>query len=141
VEHGTVNAYGNKGCRCNLCREAWRLYYHERKRTPQLLEKKRERQRKRYFQSTDKEKAYWKTQRAERRRANAQWVRDYKASNPCAECGNVFPYQVMDFHHLGKKKYNVSQMAANGHSLKKIQEEIAKCDLLCANCHRLKLLP
>lgn len=29
--HGTVNMYVNQKCRCLECREAWRVYYHERR--------------------------------------------------------------------------------------------------------------
>jgi hypothetical protein len=32
LNHGTVNAYGNQGCRCGECVEAWRVYQREVKR-------------------------------------------------------------------------------------------------------------
>jgi len=58
---------------------------------------------------------------------------------PCADCGQRYPYYVMDFDHReGEiKLFNVSSL--NGHrrtSRKKLLDEIAKCDVVCANCHR-----
>lgn len=41
----------------------------------------------------------------------------------------------LDFHHLGDKKYNISSIFTNL-SIKEIEEEIQKCIILCANCHR-----
>jgi len=56
---------------------------------------------------------------------------------PCTDCGKKFPPYVMDLHHVrGKKAANISQMKRG--SVKKLEEEIAKCDLLCANCHRIR---
>jgi len=55
------------------------------------------------------------------------------------DCGGDFPSCVMDFDHRDPtaKKYNVSQMLYR-FSWKKIQDEIEKCDLVCANCHRIR---
>ena len=45
---------------------------------------------------------------------------------------------VMDFDHLGKteKKFNISDVIRRGYSKATILAEIAKCELVCANCHR-----
>lgn len=58
-------------------------------------------------------------------------------NKPCKDCQGWFePYQ-MDFDHISDNKAcNVSQMVAMGYSLEKILVEIAKCELVCANCHR-----
>ena len=57
---------------------------------------------------------------------------------PCADCGHKFPTYVMDFDHVrGEKSFNISR--GRGHSIKKLKEEIAKCDIVCANCHRIRL--
>lgn len=57
-----------------------------------------------------------------------------KESNPCADCGNFFPYYVMDFDHLKNKEHNVSQIT----SLDVLAQEIAKCEIVCSNCHRTR---
>lgn len=55
---------------------------------------------------------------------------------PCTDCKNNFPYYVMDFDHVrGEKSFNIS-IAAGKYSLARIKEEIEKCDVVCANCHR-----
>jgi len=52
----------------------------------------------------------------------------------CARCGYDKCYDALDFHHIGEKLF---ALAANWHrSWKSIEEEIKKCELLCANCHR-----
>lgn len=65
-------------------------------------------------------------------------IRQYKESTPCKDCGNTFPHFVTDFDHLHNKKANVSWLVKRGASLITIQNEIKKCDLVCANCHRIR---
>jgi hypothetical protein len=55
----------------------------------------------------------------------------------CSSCGGEFPLEVYDFHHVGEKDLNPSYMIAN-RSLEAVVEEISKCVLLCANCHRIE---
>lgn len=58
-------------------------------------------------------------------------------SKPCSSCGGRYHPCIMDFHHTGDdKSYAVSKMKT--YSMEKIKAEIAKCILLCANCHRMK---
>ena len=59
---------------------------------------------------------------------------------PCTDCSGIFPPYVMDFDHLpGRRKVDaVSQMALDVLKWKTIEEEIAKCELVCANCHRIR---
>lgn len=62
----------------------------------------------------------------------------YKASRPCKDCGNKFHPEVMEFDHVrGEKLFQLSD-AVRGKSLRDIATEIAKCDLVCANCHRIR---
>lgn len=58
---------------------------------------------------------------------------------PCADCKRTFPRVAMDFDHVkGLKFDNVSRMMRQGYSLKRIREEIAKCEVVCACCHRVR---
>jgi len=59
-------------------------------------------------------------------------------SHPCMDCRIVYPYYVMDFDHrdANDKNCNVSQMRSS--TKEKLLAEIAKCDLVCANCHRIR---
>lgn len=70
----------------------------------------------------------------ERMKAAARELIRQAKSVPCADCGQKFPYYVMDFDHLTDKSMNVSKMVT--YSLTRIRDEIAKCDVVCANCHR-----
>lgn len=64
-------------------------------------------------------------------------VVEYKESNPCADCGRFFPAHVMDLDHVrGVKFRSVSKMGT--YSETRLLEELAKCDLVCANCHRVR---
>lgn len=69
-------------------------------------------------------------------RAAVRALVDAAKSIPCAECGLTFDPICMDFDHRpGEVKVrNVSQMR----DIEQIKLEIAKCDVVCANCHRLR---
>lgn len=73
-------------------------------------------------------------------RTTALEVAMYKEDNPCVDCGNFFPQECMDFDHRdwSSKSNNVGTMVAHGHNRDKIWDEIAKCDLVCSNCHRTR---
>lgn len=60
----------------------------------------------------------------------------FKDKKTCADCNQSFPYWVMDFDHLLKKTMNISKMCR--WSEQKILEEIEKCELVCAVCHRIR---
>lgn len=58
---------------------------------------------------------------------------------PCADCGQRFPTVAMDFDHVrGRKDYDISKMRNNNSSLEALHREIAKCDVVCACCHRIR---
>lgn len=57
---------------------------------------------------------------------------------PCKDCKKEGPPYVMQFDHLGDKKYEIKQMVFGGHSLANIFKEIAKCEVVCANCHAIR---
>jgi hypothetical protein len=62
---------------------------------------------------------------------------DEQKAGPCHDCGGKFPPCVMDFDHVrGVKHRSVSLMRLNAFAA--ILAEIAKCDLVCANCHRIR---
>ena len=68
----------------------------------------------------------------------AQYLRDLKTSTPCVDCRISYPYYVMDFDHVrGQKHANVMELVSTL-SKKKIDEEIAKCEIVCSNCHRIR---
>jgi hypothetical protein len=66
-------------------------------------------------------------------------ILDSVRARPCADCGVRFPLFVMQFDHRdpSQKRYLVSQMPGRV-KLATLMEEIAKCDVVCANCHRVR---
>jgi len=54
----------------------------------------------------------------------------------CSMCQQMYPPEVYDFHHLGDKVEAPSNIIGNG-SVEAIANELEKCVLLCANCHRI----
>ena len=72
------------------------------------------------------------------RQRNLEYMLECK-KKPCADCKLTWPTYVLDFDHRdGKIKIgNVAQMVYT-HGLKAIIAEIAKCDLVCSNCHRIR---
>lgn len=56
---------------------------------------------------------------------------------PCSRCSEHYPACVMDFHHQQseEKRFHIRQ--GRHRRWKKIANELQKCDLLCANCHRI----
>ena len=69
------------------------------------------------------------------REAAREFVYQYFLTHPCEKCGETDP-RVLEFHHVGQKDMEITRMTSGGLSLKRIQEEISKCQVLCANCHR-----
>jgi hypothetical protein len=55
----------------------------------------------------------------------------------CQNCGGVFPSAAFDFHHVGEKEEDPSKLISNN-SVERIAQEIERCVLLCANCHRIE---
>lgn len=71
------------------------------------------------------------------------WLIDRYSKRPCMDCTGVFPWIVMDFDHRPEevKEFNVAKLGqykATPERIAKLEKEIAKCDLICANCHRIR---
>lgn len=74
-----------------------------------------------------------------RQRDLAKQYTDAAKDRPCADCGETYPPSVMDFDHVRGEK--VSSLAALRHARggwKKLLAEIEKCEVVCANCHRMR---
>jgi hypothetical protein len=64
------------------------------------------------------------------------WMDDYKKGLHCEWCG-FEDFRALQFHHRDRteKEYNVADMVKQGWSVAALRREIAKCVILCANCH------
>jgi hypothetical protein len=57
----------------------------------------------------------------------------------CIDCGYNKHHAALDFDHVvGQKRYNISNMLNSVMAWKTILEEVAKCELVCSNCHRIR---
>jgi len=73
----------------------------------------------------------------ERREEKKKWFRSYKKEKNCVECGeDDWRCLVFDHKNPEEKKKSVSKMVNSGYAKETILEEITKCQVLCANCHR-----
>jgi hypothetical protein len=81
-------------------------------------------------------KQYYIERAAARRKEMSEWLQDYKATHPCVDCGESDP-ACIQFHHRNpaEKEFNLADAVRRGWSINKILREIAKCDIVCANCH------
>lgn len=93
-----------------------------------------------YYQSN---KSRMRKQMYTRNRArlaeNQEKVFNYLLEHPCVDCGHIEPC-VTEFDHRNpaEKKGNVSKLLHDGYAWSIVYQEIQKCDVRCANCHRRK---
>lgn len=72
------------------------------------------------------------------RRVRKAWLDRIKAESGCNDCNEMNPI-VLQFHHKNpsEKYMTLSRMIAGVKSYDRMQSEVDKCDILCANCHLL----
>ena len=65
------------------------------------------------------------------------WLNEYRKSTSCSVCGESDP-ACLDFHHTNpkEKEFSLGDTKASGFSKKRLLNEIQKCVVVCANCHR-----
>lgn len=119
VKHGTYNEYSNYGCRCRPCTDAARDYERGRRSNP----------------------VYRATQAAGTRRSKARRIavlHQIKVAAGCADCGYHSHAEALDFDHRPgvEKVFSIAQEPHRPWAV--METEIAKCDVVCANCHRVR---
>ena len=98
--------------------------------------KEKERTRAKRFRDKNRQKCL---DSVKQRALQGQTILHELKNKPCSDCGNRFPPGVMDFDHVvGKKEANLSEMKT--YSKRRILSEAEKCDIVCANCHRIRNL-
>ncbi len=116
MEHGTYSYYVNKKCRCAACTEAARLKSVVRRQT-----------------HPNEGPHHSRKFRAQRQ----EWVQGLKQAQGCVDCGYNDHPAALEFDHVtGPKLFNIG---SGGRRTKAdILEEIKKCEVVCANCHRVR---
>jgi hypothetical protein len=64
------------------------------------------------------------------------WIREYKLSHGCVDCGYNAHHAALEFDHTDGKTANISSLK----SIAAVQAEVDRhnCVVRCANCHRIK---
>lgn len=76
-----------------------------------------------------------KEKRREEKKAKKKYLWEYKLKHPCEICGEKHPI-CLTFHHRDKAKKDNEVASLLNNSWKKLKDEIAKCQVLCENCHK-----
>jgi hypothetical protein len=92
---------------------------------------------KNYYDTYDRERTRLVAKNAAIRLELRDRVKALK-SQPCMDCGESYPYYVMDFDHQYDKKFNIGYAVSKNFPISRILEEIVKCDVVCSNCHRIR---
>ncbi|MEF8787340.1 MAG: hypothetical protein V5A45_15545 [Haloarculaceae archaeon] len=80
----------------------------------------------------------YNTERSLDRRSRLRsWVNERKAESGCRRCGQT-EVACLEYHHTNPelKEKAIGELITHGHGKQSLREEMAKCEILCANCHR-----
>lgn len=90
-----------------------------------------------YQKNRDYYLQYDKKHAPKRRKERRDFIIKYKTGKPCFDCNIVYPHYVMDFDHLPQFKKQIEVGSQGNYRSKEfLLKEFAKCELVCANCHR-----
>jgi hypothetical protein len=107
-----------KSDKCRTCKKAYNVEYY--KRTKHIHNPSRH------------------VRREFMREQAKTYVRKLKSA-PCTDCNNTYHFMAMDFDHVQDNKVrDIADMVRHGATIKTLAEEISKCELVCAVCHRLR---
>jgi len=76
-------------------------------------------------------------------KSSIEWIKERYEGTPCLDCSGVFPWVAMDFDHRPEEQKTFT-IASRGSctispsNIAKVEKEIAKCDIICSNCHRVR---
>lgn len=80
---------------------------------------------------------YYKHNTSQQTQRTREWFEEYKKQLKCNRCTES-DFRCLDFHHIdpSQKSFDVSYKASRGCGKELILSEIAKCEVVCSNCHR-----
>lgn len=90
-----------------------------------------------YQDNSDRYKAHRRKNQRRYRAENRARMLEYLSDKECIDCGESDPVVLELDHVRGTKDFDVARMLS-GNGWDRILQELAKCDVRCANCHRRK---
>jgi Zn finger protein HypA/HybF involved in hydrogenase expression len=72
------------------------------------------------------------------KRKAREYIAEAKRNVACADCGGNFPPCCMHFDHVPGRGPKLFNLGSGDYSIKAVQAEIEKCDIVCANCHAIR---
>jgi hypothetical protein len=111
---------GRRGTRCRACRSAYGKVHYEKNRDKYISRTRARRDR------HNERDSYW------------FWLMNYLTSHPCVDCGRTDPIVLQFDHRDGSTKVSTIGAMLSRASWATLLNEVAKCDVRCANCHRLR---
>lgn len=92
-----------------------------------------------YKNRAEERREYNRVYQQNLREAKYEWTNQLKLDNGCAKCGYDEHFAALEFHHRdpSQKTKEVATLIKNNASNDTILAEIAKCDILCSNCHQI----
>jgi len=75
--------------------------------------------------------------KAKRVKAAQDYLWGILIQSKCWDCGERNPI-VLEFDHLKDKTKDVSKMVSQNYGVETIRKEVNKCDVVCANCHKIR---
>ena len=114
-----------------------RQYYRENREEVLAKAKRRNKGEKIVRIKKDPELVRAKTLETKKRRADAnkEWMRNYKMTSGCLDCGYAQNPVALQFDHRPGTVKSFMLSSRPNMSRKRLEEEVAKCDVRCANCH------
>lgn len=92
------------------------------------------------IKTIEQDRGWRSTQPVHQAAKSYQMMHVYLCDHPCVDCGNS-DFRVLEFDHVrGHKTDEISHLLSQGCGWPRIEAEIAKCEVRCANCHRIKTL-
>lgn len=99
--------------------------------------KNKERQKKSQHESYLRNKDKYIARKQKTRRDNKKYVLNIRKNSVCCICG-FNNWMALVFHHRNKdEKIDAISNIADRCGRKKLDKELIKCDIICANCHAI----
>lgn len=89
-----------------------------------------------YYEANPDRRSYIRESNNKRVLQVRAWIKNYLEEHPCVDCGES-DIVVLEFDHRGEKTENVAVLLKTS-NLNTVIDEVSKCDVRCANCHRRK---